>query len=165
MNNWADSAFNVVGLASVIIVGAVIATLLGDWLFNSKGEFDVIGGFVNPQPVLEETVVVGGVINVGPVVKCNLTDEPIAQRGERHFRRVDDGTRTVVGTVRGSGEWLPGCWGDSEENPLRFFENQLPPEVTPGLWIAEGSNTVTSGDGREDTEVWFSEQFEVVARE
>lgn len=133
---------------------------------------DLIGDYVLPQPVLESKVKVGGTVHVGPVVKCNLTeDEELPVLGELHFRRVGDGG-TVVPGFQGSGVLLPGCWGDSDANPLRFFENTLPPEVTPGIWMVEGSDRVleiaqengedASSPPVRDMQIWFSDQFEVV---
>ncbi len=137
-----------------------VAFISPDWL-TSPGEYDVIGNYVLPQPVLETKIEQGGVVQTGPVVKCNLTDEVVTTTGELHFRRIDDGG-TIVPGFEGSGSFAPGCYGNTEENKLRFFDNVLPPGVVPGLWIVEGSDVATASDGREDVEIWFTQQFEVV---
>lgn len=112
-----------------------------------------LGNYNTPQPLEEHLVPVGGSIHVS-VRKCNLSNETVRVNGEMHWRRLDDGHEMVVAGLLGSREFGPGC-------VVRSMENQLPPEVGPGLWILEGTDSAFRGKQRQDV-TWRTEEFRVV---
>ena len=112
--------------------------------------------YTEPQHVENPVVAVGGILKVSDVEKCNSTGHPLSVIGESHYRLINSRTSFVL-YLSVSGVRPPGC-------TIRDYDNPLPPGVTPGTWVLEGTDSVAKGDERQDAG-WISDPFQVVEGE
>lgn len=140
--------------AAILSLAGLVGVILIANFWPEPSLYAPLGGYNIPQDVEKHTVYAGGSIIV-TVTKCNLSGEDINVVGEAHWRRVSDGGEEVVTGMTGSKEFGPGCL-------TRTFENNLPPELGPGLWILEGTDSTFRGDERQDV-TWRTEAFRVIS--
>lgn len=86
--------------------------------------------------------------------KCNDSKEDIAVSGHSWWVRREP--RVMVPFRQGTGIRQPGCESIN-------YVNQLPPEVTEGVWRLEGREEAVSGSRRQ-AEGWYTQWFVVKKR-
>ena len=146
--------------AAHLFMMAGLATLgVGIVVFTQSREYSPLGEYPEQTVLSRVEGVSGPAAELGGVVivqgtKCNRTAHVVPVVGSLSWTRLEPSAMVVGERGPGNGVRPPGC-------ETRVFENAVPADAAPGLWVIRGNETAER-NGVRQVKTWTTEPFRLV---